>query len=132
MPHQSDVAFMSFFMPVLNPASVGEYLAFGEYGYALSRFSGMWSGSRRSRRPSNRALDRVARRPPFHAPDFAPPPGGLHLSLARPAGPQIEERMEAKKRAVLAFAEANPIDRRIYDLPEARFGFITTGKAIST
>ena len=44
MPHQSDVAFMAWFMPTLNPASVGEYLAFGEYGYALSRFSGMWVG----------------------------------------------------------------------------------------
>src|SRR5579864_7296037 len=38
MPHQSDVAFMTFFMPTLNPAQVSEYLAFGEYGYALSRF----------------------------------------------------------------------------------------------
>src|SRR6185312_12656491 len=44
MPHQSDVAFMAWFMPTLNPASVAEYLAFGEYGYALSRFSGMWAG----------------------------------------------------------------------------------------
>jgi indolepyruvate ferredoxin oxidoreductase len=32
MPHQSDVAFMSWFMPTLHPASVAEYLAFGEYG----------------------------------------------------------------------------------------------------
>ena len=32
MPHQSDVAFMAWFMPTLNPASIGEYLAFGEYG----------------------------------------------------------------------------------------------------
>jgi len=38
MPHQSDVAFMAWFMPTLNPASVAEYLAFGEWGYALSRF----------------------------------------------------------------------------------------------
>jgi indolepyruvate ferredoxin oxidoreductase len=44
MPHQSDVAFMAWFMPTLNPSSVGEYLAFGEYGYALSRYSGMWVG----------------------------------------------------------------------------------------
>ena len=44
MPHQSDVAFMSWFMPTLHPASVSEYLEFGEYGYALSRFSGMWVG----------------------------------------------------------------------------------------
>ena len=44
MPHQSDAAFMAWFMPTLNPADVGEYLAFGEYGYALSRYSGMWVG----------------------------------------------------------------------------------------
>src|SRR5690606_21985665 len=41
----------------------------------------------------------------------------------------IEERMEAKKHAVLAFAEANPIDRHIYDVRHARFGIVTTGKA---
>ena len=35
MPHQSDAAFMSWFMPTLNPASVAEYLSFGEYGLAL-------------------------------------------------------------------------------------------------
>ena len=44
MPHQSDVAFMAWFMPTLNPANVGEYLQFGEYGYALSRFAGAWVG----------------------------------------------------------------------------------------
>ena len=30
MPHQSDVAFMAWFMPTLNPATGGEYLSFGE------------------------------------------------------------------------------------------------------
>src|ERR1700674_1083536 len=44
MPHQSDVAFMAWFVPTLHPGDVAEYLAFGEYGYALSRFSGMWVG----------------------------------------------------------------------------------------
>ena len=37
--------------------------------------------------------------------------------------------MVAKKDAVLAFARANPIDKRIYDIPHARMGIITTGKA---
>jgi len=44
MPHQSDVAFLTFMMPHLNPANVAEYLEFGLYGIALSRFSGMWVG----------------------------------------------------------------------------------------
>ena len=30
MPHQSDVAFMTWFMPTLNPATVDEFLSFGE------------------------------------------------------------------------------------------------------
>ena len=36
--------------------------------------------------------------------------------------------MEAKKQAVFAFADANPIDRHIYDVKDARFGIVTTGK----
>jgi indolepyruvate ferredoxin oxidoreductase len=37
MPHQSDHAFMAWRMPVMQPASVAEYLEFGLYGYELSR-----------------------------------------------------------------------------------------------
>jgi indolepyruvate ferredoxin oxidoreductase len=61
-------------------------------------------------------------------PDFVPPAGGLHIRWPDFPGPQIEERMEAKKTAVLAFAAANPIDRKIFDTPDARYGIVTTGK----
>ena len=44
MPHQSDVAMQSWHMPVVAPANVAEYLEFGLYGWALSRFSGNWVG----------------------------------------------------------------------------------------
>ncbi len=129
MPHQSDVAFMAFFIPTLNPASVSEYLAFGEYGYALSRYSGMWVGFK----AISEAVESGASleiHPPrvFAAPDFTPPPEGLHYRWPDLPGPQIEHRMVAKKQAVLAFAAANPIDRRIYDIPDARYGIVTTGK----
>ena len=130
MPHQSDVAFMAWFMPTLNPASVAEYPAFGEWGYALSRFSGMWVGFKAISETVESASSFEL--PPdraFHVPDFAPPPGGLHYRWPDLPGPQIEERMEAKKQAVYAFAEANPIDRHIYAVEGARFGIVTTGKA---
>ncbi len=130
MPHQSDVAFMSWFMPTLHPAGVGEYLEFGEYGYALSRFSGMWVGFKAVSEivESGASIDL---RPPrqFREPDFTPPPGGLHYRWPDLPGPQIEERMEAKKHAVYAFAKANPIDRHIYDIPKASYGIVTSGKA---
>ena len=129
MPHQSDVAFMAWFMPTLNPASVAEYRAFGEWGYALSRFSGTWVGFKaisetvESAASVELAPDRI-----FASPDFTPPPDGLHYRWLDLPGPQIEERMEAKKQAVHAFAETNPIDRHIHDVKDARFGIVTTGK----
>ena len=130
MPHQSDVAFMAWFMPTLNPASVAEFLPYGEWGYALSRFSGMWVGFKAISDvvESGMSIDLPADRA-FATPDYAPPATGLHYRWPDLPGFQIEERMEAKKRAVMAFAEANPIDARIHDLPRARFGFVTTGKA---
>jgi indolepyruvate ferredoxin oxidoreductase len=130
MPHQSDVAFMSWFMPTLHPASVGEYLEFGEYGYALSRFSGMWVGFKAISEIVESGAS-VVLQPPrnFAVPNFAPPPGGLHYRWPDLPRPQIEERLEAKKHAVYAFAKANPIDRRIYDIPQATYGIVTTGKA---
>ncbi|MBR1203260.1 MULTISPECIES: indolepyruvate ferredoxin oxidoreductase family protein [unclassified Bradyrhizobium] len=130
MPHQSDVAFMSWFMPTLHPADVGEYLAFGEYGYALSRFSGMWVGFKAiSEIVESGASVELAPPRIFAQPDFVPPPGGLHYRWPDLPGPQIEERLEAKKHAVYAFAKANPIDRRIYDIKDATYGIVTTGKA---
>ncbi|RMF34943.1 MAG: indolepyruvate ferredoxin oxidoreductase family protein, partial [Alphaproteobacteria bacterium] len=129
MPHQSDAAFLTWFMPVLHPADLGEYLAFGEYGYALSRFSGMWVGFKAISETveSGRSVElRPDRR--FVIPDFTMPPGGLHYRWPDLPGPQIEERMQAKKEAVFAFAEANPIDRALYGLRDARFGIVTTGK----
>ncbi|WOI31747.1 indolepyruvate ferredoxin oxidoreductase family protein [Tritonibacter scottomollicae] len=129
MPHQSDVAFMSWFMPVLNPADVGEYLTFGEYGFALSRYSGTWVGFKAVSETveSGRSVELPKDRQ-FTLPDLPDYPGGLHIRSSDLPSPEIETRIRAKLQAVRAFTEANPIDRRIYDLPEARFGIVTTGK----
>ena len=129
MPHQSDVAFMAWFMPTLNPASVEEYLEYGEYGFALSRFSGTWVGFKAISETVESARS-VPLRPDrrFTLPEISLPPGGLHVRAADLPSAEIETRIHAKLHAVEAFVEANPIDRAIYDLPEARFGFVTTGK----
>ncbi len=129
MPHQSDVAFMAWFMPVLNPASVGEYLSFGEFGIALSRFSGTWVGFKAISETveAGQSVELPADRS-FVQPDFTGPEGGIHVRLSDLPSPEIESRIGHKLRAVEAFVEANPIDRRIYDTPEARFGIVTTGK----
>ena len=42
--HQSEWAMVDAYMPVVSPAGVQEVLDYGIYGYALSRFSGLWVG----------------------------------------------------------------------------------------
>ena len=136
MPHQSDVAFLTFMMPHLNPASVAEYLEFGLYGIALSRFSrhvgriqgdfgdGRVGACPSSCRPYRQfVIPRISSRPP----------SGLHYRWPDFPGPQIEERLEAKKAATLAFAAANPIDRKIFDVPRTRASASSQpARAIST
>ena len=130
MPHQSDVAFLTFMMPHLNPANVAEYLEFGLYGIALSRFSGMWVGFKAISETVESGMSlELPPYPEFNTPDFEPPPDGLHYRWPDLPGLQIEERFEHKKAAVLAFAAANPIDRKIFNHPDARYGIVTTGKA---
>ncbi|MBT8067139.1 MAG: indolepyruvate ferredoxin oxidoreductase family protein [Gammaproteobacteria bacterium] len=130
MPHQSDVAFLTFMMPHLNPASVAEFLGFGLYGIALSRFSGMWVGFKAITETVESAMSvELPPYPQFRIPaDFTPPATGLHYRWPDFPGPQIEERLEAKKAATLAFAAANPVDRKIFDVEGARYGIVTTGK----
>ena len=130
MPHQSDVAFLAWLMPHLNPASVAEYLSYGLYGIALSRFSGMWVGFKAISETVESAMSLEL--PPYPnfitPPDFKAPASGLHIRWPDLPGPQIEERLVAKKAATMAFAAANPIDKRIFDTPDARYGIVTTGK----
>ncbi|MEO2166825.1 MAG: indolepyruvate ferredoxin oxidoreductase family protein, partial [bacterium] len=42
--HQSEWAMVDAYMPVVSPAGVQEILDYGIYGWALSRFSGLWVG----------------------------------------------------------------------------------------
>ena len=48
VPHQSEPAFSTAMIPVLVPADVREILELGLHGWAMSRYSGRMSASRRS------------------------------------------------------------------------------------
>lgn len=130
MPHQSDAAFISFFMPTINPANVAEYLEFGLWGYALSRYSGCWVGFKAiSETVESAASVELPPFPEFVTPDdFTAPDSGLHYRWPDLPGPQLETRIEHKLAAVQAFARANPIDRCLFNNPKARFAIVTTGK----
>ena len=130
--HQSEPAMMHCGIPVLNPSSVQDYVDFGLYGWALSRYSGCWIGFKcltdtiESSASVDVGPDRVVLSEPS---DFQPPPGGLHIGWAN-LPLQVEARLfEQRLVAVAAFARANPIDRVVLEAPSRRLGIVTTGKA---
>ncbi|MFO1282693.1 MAG: indolepyruvate ferredoxin oxidoreductase family protein [Burkholderiales bacterium] len=132
MPFQSDRAFIAWSMPVLHPATLGEMIEFGLYGWALSRASGAWVGLKAISETveSTATVDLDAIRTVFVAPAGPfPPPGGLHFRLQDLPSPGIEERLAAKLDAARAFAHANPIDKLVVAPPDARIGIVTCGKA---
>lgn len=132
LAHQSEQVLQAAMMPILNPSTVQEYLDFGLYGFALSRFSGCWVGFKAisETAESSASIDVDPNRMQFVTPtDFDMPPGGLHIRWPDPPL-EAEARLHGPKmRAVAAFARANPIDRIVLDAPGPRFGIVTTGKA---
>jgi indolepyruvate ferredoxin oxidoreductase len=132
LAHQSEQIFQAAMMPILNPATVQEYLDFGVYGIALSRYSGCWIGFKAisETAESSASITVDPQRMQFVDPsDFEMPPGGLHIRWPDPSL-EAERRLHGPKmRAVAAFARANPIDRVVLDSPAPRFGILTTGKA---
>ena len=131
MPHQSEQALIAWGMPVLNPSNIQEYLEFGLYGWALSRFTGAWCGFKAiSETVEGGAVVELPPMPVFAIPaDYTPPPDGLHNRWPDLPGLALEQRVAAKLAAVQAFARANPIDRLVVPAPGARIGIIGAGKA---
>jgi indolepyruvate ferredoxin oxidoreductase len=141
MPHQSDQALAAWSMPVLQPACVAEYLEFGLYGYALSRYAGAWVGmaalSEVVESASTVDLDLVLARVNAWADADAvraatghrEPVDGLHYRWPDLPSLRIESRLADKLEAVAAFARVNSIDRHVIESPQAKVGIVTCGKA---
>ncbi len=128
--HQSDWAMVDVHMPVLSPAGVQEILDYGIYGFALSRYAGVWVGLK-TMKDTVEATSVVDGRPDrmqFVRPDFAMPPGGLNIRLGDHWIAQEERLLGHKRFAAEAFARANGIDKRVLGKPGAKIGFVAAGK----
>src|SRR6476619_6971811 len=141
MPHQSDQIFQAMHAPIVSPGSVAEYLEFGLYGWALSRFSGNWVGFTAlsegvesvKKKNINETNARVAAwqdgAAVAAATGFVAPADGLHYRWPDLPSLKIEERLHAKLDAVRAFAKINPLDRQVVESARATVGIVTCGKA---
>jgi len=132
LAHQSDHNFIAAMMPVLNPASVQEYLDYGLIGFAMSRYSGCWVAFKAITETveSSASVSIDPTRLQLVLPtDFEMPPGGLNIRWPEDRIGQEWRLQQYKVYAALAFARANKLDRIVLDSPKPRFGIITTGKS---
>ncbi|MGJ8584648.1 MAG: indolepyruvate ferredoxin oxidoreductase family protein [Marinosulfonomonas sp.] len=128
--HQSDGASIDASMPILSPAGVQEILDYGVYGYALSRYAGVWAGLKlmKDTVEVTSVVDGRPDRMSFVTPDIDLPEGGLNIRLVDHWVEQEKRLLNDKKNAAEAFAYANKIDKRGLGQPGARIGFVAAGK----
>jgi len=130
--HQSDHVFKACGMPVFFPSTVQEILDLGLHAFAMSRFSGLWSGLKTIQEVVESSAsvsvdpDRVRIVLPE---DFPLPPDGLHIRW--PDSPLAQEArlMDHKWYAALAYVRANRLNHTVIDSPQARLGLMASGKA---
>ena len=128
--HQSDFAMVDAYMPVLSPAGVQEIMDYSLYGWALSRYSGLWVGLKTMKDTVEvtSVVDGDPHRMQFVTPEFTMPEGGLNIRLVDERIGQEARLIDYKRYAAEAFANANGIDKRVWGSKGAKIGFVAAGK----
>ena len=132
--HQSDHVFKAVGFPVFFPSSVQDILDMGLHAFAMSRFSGLWSGMKTIQEivESSASVSVDPDRVNIILPeDFEMPAGGLHIRWPDPPLEQEARMMDYKWYAALAYVRANRLNHNVIATPDDRFGIIASGKAFN-
>lgn len=134
--HQSDHIFKACGTPVFFPSNVQDILDMGLHAFAMSRFSGLWSGMKTIQEvveSSSSVLVDPDRVNIILPEDFQMPDGGLHIRWPDPPLEQEARLMNYKWYAALAYVRANKLNHNVIEGPNGgkgdRFGIIASGKA---
>ncbi len=132
--HQSEQALIAAGIPILFPSTIQECLDYGQYGWALSRYSGLWIGLKLVNETAETTatvdvrLDRLR----FNLPkDATLPATGVHARLAfDPMGDEVR-LVRHKLPMAEAYVRANGLDRVTHgiDGPDGGLGIVAAGKA---
>jgi indolepyruvate ferredoxin oxidoreductase len=131
-PSQSELLMQHLEIPVLAPASVQEVLDYGLYGWAMSRYAGLWvSLIALTDLMDGSAVIRVGpdRAPVVVPADVTLPRGGVHIRAGDDPRAQERRLREVKLPAAIAFARANGIDHVVFDADRPRLVVVASGKA---
>ncbi|PDT73441.1 indolepyruvate ferredoxin oxidoreductase family protein [Bradyrhizobium sp. C9] len=130
IPNASDCSLLGWSMPIIHPGSVDEFVLFGLWGWAASRFSGAWVAFKAISETveSSRSFFSEAL-PRFASPDLKDlTREDLGYGTRDFLTPAIEVRMMRRLEAISAFARANPLDRLLIGSPRAEVGIVAAGK----
>ncbi len=133
-PHQSDHIFKACGLPVFFPSSVQDILDMGLHAFAMSRFSGVWSGMKTIQEVVESSASVIVdpERIKIVMPeDFIMPPGGLHIRWPDQPLEQEARLMDYKWYAALAYVRANRLNHNVIETQHDRFGIIASGKAFN-
>ncbi len=128
--HQSEWSLVDMYMPVVSPAGVQEILDYGIYGFALSRFAGVWVGLKTMKDTIEvtSVVDGRPDRMQLVTPQFDMPEGGLNIRLGDTPHLQEARVIDHKRFAAEVFSHANKLDKRVWGKPGAKIGFVAAGK----
>ena len=128
--HQSEFAMVDAYMPIVSPAGVQEVMDYGLYGWALSRFAGVWVGLKTMKDTVEvtSVVDGDPHRLSFVNPEFEMPEGGLNIRLVDDRIDQEARLIDYKRHAAEAFSHANKMDKRVWGTEKAKIGFVAAGK----
>ncbi|MEO0722512.1 MAG: indolepyruvate ferredoxin oxidoreductase family protein, partial [Pseudomonadota bacterium] len=131
LPSQSEYAMQDAEIPVLNPASIQDVLDYGVHGWAMSRFSGAWTGivALADTMDSGAVVDVSLDRLVFNAPDISLPEDGVHMRRGDNPLDKEARLRRYKLPAAQAYVRANGLDRVILPSPKPRVGIVVTGQA---
>ncbi len=129
IPHQSDLSFYNFGMPVLYPGNIQEVLDYGLLAIALSRFSGAWTAMKMVTNvcDGGATLELDPERPRIIIPgDYEK---HFDARLITPFTLTLEHEVNVRRlEAAREFARINSINRMTGAREGARFGIATAGK----
>jgi indolepyruvate ferredoxin oxidoreductase len=129
IPHQSDLSFYNFGMPVLYPGNIQEVLDYGLLAIALSRFSGAWTAMKMVTNvcDGGATVELDPERPRIIIPGNYEK--HFDARLITPFTLTLEHEVNVRRlEAAREFARMNSINRMTGARESARFGIATAGK----
>ena len=125
--HQSEHTLITGFIPILAPSTTAEILEYGQLGWEMSRFSGLYIGLKTVTDTLDLTSSVIFPEISITRPDLA----GRALNLRRGLPALVQEALVVNERlpAALEFARANGINRTVIAPAQPQLIIITSGKS---